>query len=349
MVWGYVAGAAASAILPSLLGTNKSGGSGQSGGPQYTPGNPAGVDNSWQQMYNQQNQLANQTNQQTAPYFGQSLAQGESLNYQPYLQSAQQAGGMYGQVGQAAQGQMAGYGQQAQTALGQQSQMYGAGNQIMNTAFDPQNALYERTQQQVQDQTRAGQAARGLGNSALGGMEEGSAMSNFNIDWQNAQLARQAQGISSGVAANQAGVQQGNLYGQNQQAALGAGNMAATAYGMQGQVPMQAQQYAAAQPGAIASAYQNAMIGQQGMNTNAMNGAQSYMGLSQSGGQANYDAALAQNQSAGNFYNTLGTKAYEQYGQGLFNSQPVAQSPYSSYTGANTQGYTTGSDYNWLG
>ena len=348
MTWGAIGGAAVGVVGSSLLGGSKGGGNGGTL-PMYMPTGEASVDQSWQNMYNQQGQIANQTNQQTSPYYGQSLAQGENINYQPYLQGAQQAGNMYGQVGQAAQGQMAGYGQQAQTALGQQQQMYSAGNQIMQTAFDPQNALFNQTQQTLQDQVNAGQAARGLGNSAEGAMEESNAMSNFDINWQNNQLQRQAQGISSGVAANQAGVQQGNLYGQDQSAGLAAGNSAATAYGLQGQTPMQAQQYAAAQPGAVANQYQQYMAGQQGMNTTAMNGAQSYMGLGQTAGSANYDASTAQNTANTNLFTQLGTA-----GVNYFNSQPaqgqaMSQSPYASYTGANTQGYTTGSDTNWLG
>ncbi len=348
MAWGAIGGAAVGVLGTSLLGGSSSGGGNGGNSPMYMPTGEAAVDQSWQNMYNQQGQIANQTNQQTSPYYGQSLAQGEAVNYQPYLQGAQQAGNMYGQVGQAAQGQMAGYGQQAQTALGQQQQMYGAGNQIMQTAFDPQQALYQQTQQQVTDQTRAGQAARGLGNSAEGSMEESNAMSNFDINWQNAQLQRQAQGISSGVAANQAGVQQGNLYGQNQQAGLAAGNTAATAYGLQGQTPMQAQQYAAAQPGTVANQYQQYMAGQQGMNTTAMNGAQSYMGLGQTAGNANYNASTAQNAANTQLFTQLGTA-----GVNYFNSQPaqgqaMSQSPYASYTGANTQGYTTGSEYNYV-
>ena len=346
MPWGAIAGAVAGPLISNMFGSGSGGGGAAGSQAMYNPTGEAAVDQSWQNMYNQQGQIANQTNQATQPYYGQSLAQGENINYQPYLQGAQQAGDMYGQVGQAAQGQMAGYGQQAQTALGQQQQMYGAGNQIMQTAFDPQNALYQQTQQQLTDQTRAGQAARGLGNSAEGAMEESNAMSNFDINWQNNQLQRQAQGISSGVAANQAGVQQGNLYGQNQTAALTAGGAAAGYYGQQGSVPMQAQQYAAQQPGAVAQQYQQYMAGQQGMNTTAMNGAQSYMGLGQTASSGNYNANAANNASLASLGTQLGTGLYN-----AWNSQPsqagtpISQSPYASYTSANTQGYTTGDNY----
>jgi len=65
-------------------------------------------------------------------------------------------------------------------------------------AFDPQNALYGRTQQQVQDQTRASSAARGLEMTPFGAGVENKANSDFNIDWQNNLLQRM---IGGGNAA----------------------------------------------------------------------------------------------------------------------------------------------------
>lgn len=77
---------------------------------------------------------------------------------------------------------------------------------ILNTGFDPQNALYDRTAQQLTDQTRAGLSARGLGMSPYGAGVENKALSDFNIDWQNNLLNRQntaAQG--AGYLTNSAG------------------------------------------------------------------------------------------------------------------------------------------------
>lgn len=71
-------------------------------------------------------------------------------------------------------------------------------NQIFQTGFDPQQALYARTGQQVQDQTRAGLEARGIDNTPYGAGIEGQTMSNFNIDWQNQQLQRQALAAQAG-------------------------------------------------------------------------------------------------------------------------------------------------------
>jgi hypothetical protein len=66
---------------------------------------------------------------------------------------------------------------------------------ITNTAFDPQSALYARTQQQVTDQSRANAAAAGLATTPYGVGLTNQATQNFNIDWQNQQLGRQLAGI----------------------------------------------------------------------------------------------------------------------------------------------------------
>lgn len=90
---------------------------------------------------------------------------------------------------------------------GMNNPMLSGANAVMNTAFDPQGALYDRTLQQVQDQQRVGQAARGITMSPYGAGLENKALSDFNIDWQNNQLGRQTQGLG---AAQQA-------YGQSAQ------------------------------------------------------------------------------------------------------------------------------------
>jgi len=95
------------------------------------------------------------------------------------------------------------------------NELYGAGGAALNAAFDPRGALYARTQQQLQDQTRAGLGARGLAMTPWGAGVENKAMSDFNIDWQNQQLQRMLQGVS------------------------GAGNAFGQAAGMQNAAPIQ--------------------------------------------------------------------------------------------------------------
>lgn len=75
---------------------------------------------------------------------------------------------------------------------------------MLNDSFDSNKALYGRTLQQVTDQTRSGEASRGLANTPYGAAAEGNALSNFNIDWNNQQLQREQSGLASA----------GNTYGQ---------------------------------------------------------------------------------------------------------------------------------------
>jgi hypothetical protein len=101
-----------------------------------------------------------------------------------------------------------GYGlMQGQRGVPQQVQpLIDAGNQTYNTALDPRGELYGRTAQQVQDQSRAATSARGVGMSPYSAGVENDAMRNFNIDWQNAQLGRQATGVGAMTGATNSAV-----------------------------------------------------------------------------------------------------------------------------------------------
>ena len=143
---------------------------------------------------------------------GQNLGQYSGLMQQgvnnPYAGQYQQGAGVVGQQGVAA-------GQQA----------YGAGSQLeqsglstlpdvqalLSMGFDPQNALYARTQQQVTDQTNAQNARSGLAGTPYGQGVANQTNANFNIDWQNQQLQRAATG--AGAASGLMG-QAGNTIGQ---------------------------------------------------------------------------------------------------------------------------------------
>jgi hypothetical protein len=67
-------------------------------------------------------------------------------------------------------------------------------NKIQDVSLDPQEGLYDRTQNQLQEQARAAAKARGLLEGPWGAGLENEAMSNFNIDWQNNLLNRLNQG-----------------------------------------------------------------------------------------------------------------------------------------------------------
>ena len=82
----------------------------------------------------------------------------------------------------------------AESNMGTQMAPWAA--QIMQMAGDPQNALYDRSAQRMQEQVRAGQTARGVAMTPYGANGEAEAMGNFNIDWQNNMLQRLLQGAS---------------------------------------------------------------------------------------------------------------------------------------------------------
>jgi hypothetical protein len=177
--------------------------------------------------------------------------------YQPALQGAQQGAQIGGQAAGIAQnqlplisqipGQLSGLagnvaGLAPQAAAGIAPLQQGAQN-ILNTANDPRQQLYQRTLQQVQDQSNANASMYGLGSSPYGAGLANQATNNFNIDWQNQQLARQAQGLGAaqgaygqaGSLANTAGNLYGgagNLYGAIPGAAQGGLNLGSGAAGL---------------------------------------------------------------------------------------------------------------------
>jgi hypothetical protein len=242
MPWGVAAAVGsgiAGAATSSLLSPGTSGG----GNSYYTPTGLGTADTTWQNLLDQQLGSQGQV-YGTLPYYQQSLNQGLSVNngYAPQYQgAANTAGGMYSSLGNS----LANAGG---LQLQQQGNLINAGQQVYNTAFDPQNALYNRTAQQLQDQTGATNSMYGLGSSAAGAGVADQAMSNFNIDWQNQQLQRQISGLQGyGQAVGQAGQSAGQA---------GALSSAGAGYTLQGgQLPYQTAQGIAGVPGQLGSTY----------------------------------------------------------------------------------------------
>jgi hypothetical protein len=110
--------------------------------------------------------------------------------------------------------------------------------QLFQSGFDPQQALYGRTQQQVQDQTGATLAASGIGNTPYGAGIAAQTNANFNIDWQNNQLQRQLAGAQGAGGLLTQGGNLANLGTGIQNTApgqfLGASAMPYGAYGQIG-------------------------------------------------------------------------------------------------------------------
>lgn len=242
MPWGALAGvvgAVGGAAVSSAMSPSTSG-----GGPSYyIPTGLGGADTNWQtlltQMMGNQNGIQNNSGLSST-----SLGLGLNANnaYGPAYQSAADAAGT-------------GYGNLANTMntqsglnFGTQASLLNAGQQVYNMGMDPQNALYGRTAQQLQDQTGATNSMYGLGSSGAGAGVANQAMSNFNIDWQNNELSRALQGLQGLTgAASTAGA-----YGQ-----LGTAQ-AQSAPGYQlsaGQVPYQTAMGIAGVPGQLGSTY----------------------------------------------------------------------------------------------
>jgi hypothetical protein len=166
-------------------------------------------------------------------------------------------------------------------------QIAGTINPLLESGFDPRSALFNRTQGRLMDQTNAINAMSGLGGTPYGASVGANAMGNFDIDWQNQQLARQAQAAgAAGNAANTAG----GLYG------AAPGLMASTA--------------------GLPSGVYTGRIGQelqalQARNQAANQGIAGYGSLLGTAGQGIGQANAA---------NLQGAQAYQQYGSAPYNT-----------------------------
>jgi len=160
---------------------------------------------------------------------GQQATSGQGVNnpgLPQWMQGAQTAAGYGGQAASSAMNV-------GQGLVGTGQSLLPWGNQLLQNGFDPQNALYDRTSGLASQGARAGLTARGLDSSPYGAGVEASAMNNFNIDWQNAQLQRQlqaAQGASGLASAS------GNLQNMGVGLQAQAPGIAYTAAGMPYQV-----------------------------------------------------------------------------------------------------------------
>jgi hypothetical protein len=252
MPWGVAAGvvgSVAGAAVSSALAPGTSGGSG-GGQSYYVPTGLTTADQQWQNLQNQNYNVFSGSQQQLQDYGQQSLAaQLAAYNTygSPYQQAANQAGQQYGNLGSQLTNA-------AGLQFGQQQGLLNAGQQVYNTAFDPQNALYNRTVQQLQDQTGATNSMYGLGSSAAGAGVANQALGNFNIDWQNQQLQRQLQGLQGyGSAVGQAGQTAA------QGGALGSAGAGYTLQG--GQLPYQTAQTLGGAPAQIGTNYSQYLQG----------------------------------------------------------------------------------------
>lgn len=362
MPWGVAAGvlgSVAGSAISSAMSPSSSASSSASGGGSnlYTPTGLSSADQTWQSLLSN---MANQYNANNLNQYGLgSLWSGiqAGQQYSPGLQNAaNSAAGGYQNLANL-QGQYAGtLNQQASNAYGTQQNLLNAGQQVYNTALDPQNALYNQLANQQMQQSGATNSMYGLGSSGVGAGIANQNQQNFDINWQNQQLARQATGL--GAYTNAAG--QGLSYGQLGNADLqGVTNMLSNAQQntlLSGQLPYATAQGIAALPGQLANTYgsflnQNvyqpgsALQSQiipylnygQGATSNAFNAASQGAGALGSAVSQGISGLGTAAQNAGGFGNLFGGTTGS-FGGGDF-SGAFTSNPYYS-GGGNSYGFT---------
>lgn len=192
-------------------------------------------------------------------------------------------------------------------------------NTVMNTAFDPQTALYNQDLQKVNDQSNVANAQYGLtGQQAAGNVQQ--ADTNFNIDWQQQQLANQLAGLSgvgSAVSNASTTANTANTLGTNALANILGGGV--TPYGASNTI--------AGNQSSALQQYIQALLGPTTSTQSTIGGLQNYLNTgvgasSDAASQANTDY-LSQLQSQANLGSGLGGLAslgLQGYGAGLFGS-----------------------------
>lgn len=169
------------------------GGTGQPTPYQFQ--NSGQADNQFGSTQNILSGYANALPAQTVPQYQQIEQNLYNNPYAGLMQQGAQSAANYGSNTLAPQQQQ---GAAALSGAAQGELPYAS--QMLQTGFDPQNALYQRTLQQTQDQTGAALANSGVAQTPYGQGIMGQTLGNFNIDWQNNELARQ-QSAASGAGS----------------------------------------------------------------------------------------------------------------------------------------------------
>lgn len=97
----------------------------------------------------------------------------------------------------------------AASAIAGNQALQGGANQILSTGFDPQQALFNQQQNQVLQQAAAANAMAGIQSSPYGASTAGNTLANFDLNWQNNQLGRQAQALGAATSAIPTGITAG--------------------------------------------------------------------------------------------------------------------------------------------
>lgn len=195
---------------------------GSSAPTPYQPTNQAGADQSYQSFINDLGTL--QGNQSTV---NTNLAnQATAVQNNPYYSTAQAGANSVAQQSQGVGQNQISTGQ-GLTNLGGMAQPLAT--QIAQSAFDPQQTLYNQGYQQNLDQQNAINSMNGVSGSPYAAGVTGQSAQNFNTNWQNQQLSREATGagaisqlgsFASGVGTSGSNLQNAGLTTQAQGSAL---------------------------------------------------------------------------------------------------------------------------------
>ena len=319
------AGAAVAGTVYSIANSPSGGSSSpnatQGGNPAtYIPTDQPQADQYYQGIFQQMQPYASALPGETIPGYQTYAA---NIQANPYAAQAQTGANTAAQYGTTA----AGYGMQGA------GQLQGAAGQVLQTGFDPQQAFYNQSIGNLQNQYGYANAASGVSGPAAAGVTD-QGLNNFNLGWQNQQLAQQTSALGAA--------------GQGFAGAQTLGDLASTTQAAATQLPYST--YLGQQTNDISA------LGSLTSGTNAAFGAneslanllQSYLGLGQSatglaqqGEAANFGQQSSLGSSLGQTISGLGTSLSNLYS----NSNSASSLP--SYTSNPTgleSGYS-GSNY----
>lgn len=174
------------------------------------------------------------------------------------------------------------------------------GNQIIQTGFDPQQALYNQQYQLNQDQTNAINSMYGVGGSPYGAGLATQSSQNFNTNWQNQQQARQNAAIQ---ALGQLSTTQAGLY-------TGAQNIGDAALQMLTSTSGQPSATFLGQQNATAQALQDLVAGTTGaygLTQQSVGDESQYMGAGLAASQGALQSWQAQQQANQSFWKGIGS------------------------------------------
>lgn len=126
-----------------------------------------------------------------SPNIGTAQGITQGLVNNPYASGYQSGANVAGGLGQ----------MQALGQYGAGQGLVGAGQNVINTAMDPQNQLYAYLQNQNSQQANAQNAMSGIGTTPYGAGVADQSNQLFNLNWQNQQLQRQIAGLGAGGQA----------------------------------------------------------------------------------------------------------------------------------------------------